>query len=72
MTISKKIFELLQEKGITQYKFAKDLGLTHGQVTDWKVGRSNPTVERLIKVADYFDVSVDYLLGRTENPKINL
>lgn len=62
----------MNQQGITQYRLAKNLGISGGHLGDWKKGKSRPTIDNLIKIADYFDVSVDYLLGRTENPKINL
>ncbi|MCL2698474.1 MAG: helix-turn-helix domain-containing protein [Oscillospiraceae bacterium] len=45
--------------------------MSTGNVSDWKSRRSKPNIDTLPKIADYFDVSVDYLLGRTDNPKVN-
>ena len=59
-----KIFEaLLAERGVTAYQVAKATGISTGSLSDWKNGRSSPKVEKLKKIADYFGVSVDYLLG---------
>jgi len=69
MTTNEKIFKLLKEKGVTQYRLAKDLDISDGLVGDWKRGKSSPTSERLVKLAIYFGVSTDYLLGLTDNPK---
>lgn len=60
-----KIFDLLKESHTNQSEFAKAIGVSTGNVTDWKNGRSAPKADTLIKIADYFNVSVDYLLGRT-------
>ena len=68
MTINEKIFKLIRDKGITQYRLSKDIGVSDGHISDWKIGRSSPTSERLVKLAKYFDVSTDYLLGLTDNP----
>lgn len=45
----------------------KELGISMGSIAQWKNG-STPSGETLVKIADYFGVSTDYLLGRTEEP----
>jgi len=67
MTTNERIFRLIAEKGITQYRLSKDIGVSEGHISDWKSGKSSPTSERLIKLAKYFGVSTDYLLGVTDN-----
>ena len=65
-----EIFEkLLMERGVTAYKVAKATGISTGSMTDWKIGRSAPKVDKLQKIADYFGVSVDYLLGNEPKEK---
>lgn len=65
-----EIFEkLLMERGVTAYKVAKATGISTGSMTDWKKGRSAPKVDKLQKIADYFGVSVDYLLGNEPKEK---
>lgn len=65
-----EIFErLLEERGITAYKVAKATGISTGSLTDWKKGRSAPKADKLQKIADYFGVSVDYLLGNEPKEK---
>ena len=59
---------LLQIKKITAYKVAKDTGISQGLCNEYKNGIKTPTIENLIKIADYLDCSVDYLLGRTDTP----
>ena len=49
---------------------AKELGLSNATATKWKNG-AIPNGETLAKIADYLDCSVDYLLGRTDNPEVN-
>ena len=67
----KDIFvEILQRRNITAYKLAKDTGITQGMISYWKSGARMPSAENLIALADYLDCSVDYLLGRTDNPEI--
>lgn len=62
-----EIFEsLLRERGITSYRVAKDTGITSATLSDWKNGKSQPKVDKLQKIADYFGVSLDYLCGKEE------
>ena len=63
--------ELRKEKKITQLKLAMDLNMTQNTISRYESGGREPGIAELIRIADYFDVSVDYLLGRTENPKTN-
>lgn len=64
------IFErLLQKHNLSAYKVSKLTGVTQSTLSDWKRGRSTPKTDTLQKIADYFGVSVDYLMGReTEEP----
>ena len=66
-----KIFqELLQEQrklnGLTQRQMAEMLGIAQPSYIRYENGTSEPTLETLVKIADAFDISVDYLLGRKE------
>lgn len=58
------LFNLLEEDGATT-GLSKSTGISSGNICDWKNGRSKPNAETLVKIADYFACSVDYLLGRT-------
>ncbi len=51
-------------------RLAKEINISSGVLTKWKNG-SIPNGEMLIKLADYLDCSIDYLVGRTNNPKVN-
>lgn len=58
-----EIFEkLLKQSGVRVYEVAKATGIAPSMFTDWKKGRYQPKSEKLKKIADYFDVSVDYLM----------
>lgn len=58
-----EVFEqLLQKYGVTPYKVAKESGVTQTALSNWKSGRSTPTTKTLQKIADYFGVSIDYLM----------
>lgn len=68
MTTIEKIQELLTSNNISAYKLSAAIGLNKTFFTDWKRGKAHPSADALSKIADYFNVSVDYLLGRTETP----
>ena len=59
-----KIEELCNKKNITFYNLEQALGFGNGTIRRWN--NNIPKTDRLTKVADYFDVSIDYLLGREE------
>lgn len=63
--------EILQTKKLTAYRVAKETNISQGLMNEYKNGIKVPTIENLIKIADYLDVSIDYLVGRTDNPEIN-
>ncbi|MBQ9940928.1 MAG: helix-turn-helix transcriptional regulator [Clostridia bacterium] len=56
---------------ISQLKLALDLNMNQNTISRYETGEREPGINELIKIADYFNVSVDYLLERTDNPKIN-
>lgn len=62
-----KYVSLRNEKQITDYKVSIDTGITKSTFTDWKNGRSNPKLEKLKILADYFDVSIEYFLEDTNS-----
>ncbi len=62
---------ILQCKNLTAYRIAKETGISQGLMAEYNRGEKIPTVNNLIKIADYLDCSVDYLLGRTDNPEVN-
>ena len=62
-----KILSLLTEKGIQQKTFAENIGVTKHTITDWKNGRSKSYMKYIDKIADFFDVSADYLLEKTDD-----
>ena len=62
-----KILSLLTEKGIQQKTFAENIGVTKHTITDWKNGRSKSYMKYIDKIADFFDVSDDYLLEKTDD-----
>ncbi len=65
-----RFVELLQEKKITAYRVSKDTGVTQTTLSDWKTGRAVPKTATLQKIADYFEVSLDWLSGNTDKRSI--
>lgn len=59
------LFLRIKELGISAKKVSDDTGISNGNISDWKNGRSMPTAIKLDVLANYLDCSVDYLLGRT-------
>lgn len=61
------IFEkLLQKHGVSAYRVSKDLGIAQSVLSSWKNGISTPKQDKMQKIADYFNVSVDYLMTGEE------
>lgn len=63
-----KIKELAKKRGKSLGQVEEDLG--YGRNTLYKIKNSTPNAERITEIASYFNVSTDYLLGRTNNPTI--
>lgn len=59
--------KLLDKKGVTAYRVSKETGIAASTFTDWKTGRSEPKKDKLKKIADYFGVTVEYLMTGEEN-----
>lgn len=65
-----EIFEqLLQKYGVTAYKVSKETGVTQTSLSNWKSGRNTPSTKTLQRIADYFGVTVDYLMTGKEEPE---
>lgn len=55
--------QLMEEKGVTAYRVAKDTGITQATLSRWKTGKVSPSIETLQVLAEYFGVTIDYLMG---------
>ncbi|MDE6676020.1 MAG: helix-turn-helix domain-containing protein [Acetatifactor sp.] len=66
MNFGKTLQNLRTERGIFQKELAAALHLSVGTVSNYEEGVSSPDLEMLCRIADYFQVSTDYLLGRTQ------
>jgi transcriptional regulator with XRE-family HTH domain len=66
-----RLKDLRNSRKITQTKLAMDLNMSQNTISRYETGDHEPGIAELILLADYFGVSVDYLLERTDNPKVN-
>ncbi len=65
-----RLKELRKKKGISQLKLALDLNINQNSISRYESGTREADYATLIRIADYFNVSIDYLLERTDNPQI--
>ncbi|MCF3941602.1 helix-turn-helix domain-containing protein [Oceanobacillus alkalisoli] len=63
-----RLILLRREKGYSQYEVAERLGFSRGKLANYEQGTRQPDYDTLEIIADFYDVSTDYLLGRTDNP----
>lgn len=65
---SKRIFDLRKQRGLSQKELGEAVGLSHKAISTIESGVRSTTIEKLILLADFFQVSTDYLLGRKDDP----
>ena len=70
MTLSERLKGLRIQNGVTQKAIADGIGVTPVSVQRFEYGSARPKLETVIKLADFFKVSIDYLLGRTDKPQV--
>ncbi|MGN1193993.1 MAG: helix-turn-helix domain-containing protein [Acutalibacteraceae bacterium] len=63
-----RLKEIRKSRGITQLKLAMDLNISQNTISRYETGEREADYATLIKIADYFNVSLDYLLERTDDP----
>ncbi len=63
-----RLISLKKEKQVLQKEIADNLSISLRAYQDYEKGNAEPKMKYLIEIADYFDVSLDYLVGRTDNP----
>lgn len=61
----------LTKNNISPHELFKSFAVPREFICDWLLGVQEPDFTSLVKIADYLDVSVDYLLGRTDNSEVN-
>ena len=60
-----RIFQLMEQRHVSAYRVSQETGISQARISGWKTGKNNPKQDALEQLADYFGVSVDYLLGRS-------
>lgn len=70
-TFSDRLKELRTSKGLTMEQLGKELDSTKGTISNYENGNKKPSLDMLIKIADYFNVSIDYLVGRSNDPLLH-
>lgn len=68
MDFADRILGLRKEHGLTQKQLADDVGLSEVGIKSYEGRRRKPAHDAIISLADFFNVSTDYLLGRSNNP----
>ena len=63
-----RLKQIRKENGISQLKLAIELNTNQNTISRYETGEREPGINELIRIADYFNVSIDYLLERTNNP----
>lgn len=63
-----RLKDLRKSRGISQLKLAMDLSMNQNSISRYETGVREADYATLIRLADYFDVSIDYLLERTDDP----
>ena len=70
-TFAKRLKKLRLEKNLTQTQLGEIIGMKHFSIYSYEKGRACPEMKSLVALADYFDVSMDYLAGRTDKREVN-
>ena len=66
MILSKNLRELREQKNLRQQDVADIVGSSQKNVSNREIGKFEPDIQTLWKLADYFDVTIDYLVGRSD------
>lgn len=64
-----RVKELMDQSGIKAKQLTAELGISNSSFTDWGKGKGSPSVDTVTKIADYFHVSIDYLVRGEEHIK---
>ena len=68
-SFAERLRALRNAKQLTLKEFSKEIGRPPQSINNWEMAGSSPSLETLWQLADYFDVSMDYLMGRSDDPK---
>ena len=69
--LSQRIFELRKKAHLSQKELGEAIGLSHKAISTLESGTRGTTIEKLVALSEFFGVSIDYLVGRTDLPEVN-
>ena len=72
LMLNENIKRLRMARGLNQVEFAKAMGVSKQCVSNWENDNVMPSIEMLVKIANFFNVTTDYVLGRTEKTYIDV
>ena len=72
LMLNENIKRLRMARGLNQVEFARVMGVSKQCVSNWENDNVMPSIEMLIKIADFFNVTTDYILGRSERTYIDV
>ena len=72
LALNENIKKLRTARGLNQVEFAKILGVSKQCVSNWENDNVMPSIDMLVKIADYFNVTTDFVLGRNDKTYINV
>ncbi|HIW04209.1 MAG TPA: helix-turn-helix domain-containing protein [Firmicutes bacterium] len=64
--VADRVRELMKEHGLNQVRLAEKVGLKQNTISAWLCGKKEPSITSLWLLADYFDVEIDYIVGRKD------
>lgn len=70
-TFSTRLKELRKANNLTLEQLGTDIESTKATMSNFETGQKKPSLDMIIKLADYFQVSIDYLVGRTDDPEFH-
>ena len=69
MIISERLFKIMEKKNVSQYELANITGICQSTISDWKTKKTNPSADKLMKICDALDISIEELLQDTMTKK---
>ena len=64
---AQRLKELREEQGLSMSNMAKQMGISHAQISCWEAGTRSPLMESIIALCKFFNVSADYLIGLSDH-----
>lgn len=69
--VKKRLRKIREDNDLTRPQLSEATGIPRATIEGWEIRKNNPNLEQLIILADYYNVSLDYITCRTNNPQIN-